>query len=216
METVEDQPSKNLYSGMQIDNNAKKEYVTNTIRQFVEEHVVNQVPELSPEAPTSNDLKCRECGKRYIRPHALRNHEREKHGITTTSTSISISCEGQDHIYNYSHQLLVLLLLRANHNDAIKLGDGGRVLRLYKYFMLFFKISKCPKYAFAMLQLQAQVNCLLTPRLSYSLTWNRFVNHQGAIDTNHQWILRLNMTTRASRMTVIPTEGRLLTRALTE
>ena len=191
METVEDQPSKNLYSGMPTDDYAKKEYVTNTIRQFVEEHVVNQVPELSPEVPTSNDLKCRECGRRYIRPHALRNHEREKHGITTTSTSISISCEGQDHVYNYTHQLLVLLLLRANHNDAIKLGDGGRVLRLYKYFMLFFKTSKCPKYAFAMLQLQAQVNCLLTPRLSHSLTWNRFVNHQGAFNTNHPMDLEI-------------------------
>ena len=51
--------------------------------------------------------------------------------------------------------------------------------------LLFFKISKCPKHAFAMLHLQAQVNCLLTPRMSYSLIWNRFVNHQGAIDTNH-------------------------------
>lgn len=36
-----------------------------------------------------------------------------------------------------------------------------------------------------MLHLQAQVNCLLTARMSYSLIWNRFVNHQGAIDTNH-------------------------------
>ena len=51
METVEDELKKNLYSGMQIDVNAKKEYVTKTIRQFVEKHVVNQVPELSPAAP---------------------------------------------------------------------------------------------------------------------------------------------------------------------
>ena len=36
-----------------------------------------------------------------------------------------------------------------------------------------------------MLHLQAQVNCLLTPRMSYSLIWNRFLNHPGAIDTNH-------------------------------
>lgn len=152
MKTVEDQPKKNLYSGMQIDVNVKKEYVITTIRQFVEEHVVNQVPELSPGAPTSNDLRWRECAKRYIRPHALRNHEREKHGITPPSNSISDIRKGEDHIYNYTHQLVVLLKLRANHNNAIKLGDGGRELRLYKYFMLFFKISKCPKYAIAMLQ----------------------------------------------------------------
>lgn len=75
METVEDELKKNLYSGMQIDVNAKREYVTKTIRQFEEKHMVNQVPELSPEAPTSNDLRCRECGRRYLRPHALRNHD---------------------------------------------------------------------------------------------------------------------------------------------
>ena len=185
METVEDQPKKNEYTGQPNDVHAKKEYINTTIRQFVLEHVVNQVPELSTEAPTSNELKCRECGKSYIRPHALRNHEQEKHGITPASSSASHSSEGEDRIYNYTHQLLVLLLLRANHNNAIKLGDGQRLLRLYKYFMLFFKVSSCPKYAIAMLHLQAQVNCLLSPRMSYSLTWNRFVNHQGAPDTNH-------------------------------
>ena len=137
METVEDELKKNLYSGMQIDVNAKREYVTKTIRQFVERHMVNQVPELSPEAPTSNDLRCRECGRRYLRPHGLRNHEREKHGIIPPRNSTSISHEGKDHIYNYTHQLLVLLLLRANRNDAIKLGDGERVIRLYKYFVVF-------------------------------------------------------------------------------
>ena len=97
METVEDEPKKNLYSGMQIDVNAKKEYVTKTIRQVVEKHEVNQVPELSPEAPTRNDLRCRECGGRYLRPHALRNHEREKHGIIPPRNSTSISHE-EDHI----------------------------------------------------------------------------------------------------------------------
>lgn len=137
METVEDELKKNLYSGMQIDVNAKREYVTKTIRQFVERHMVNQVPELSPEAPTSNDLRCRECGRRYLRPHALRNHEREKHGIIPPRNSTSISHAGEDHIHNYTHQLLVLLLLRANRNDAIKLGDGERVIRLYKYFVVF-------------------------------------------------------------------------------
>ncbi len=51
--------------------------------------------------------------------------------------------------------------------------------------MLFFKVSSCPKYAIAMLHLQAQVNCLLTARLAHSLVWNRFVNCQGRVDTNH-------------------------------
>lgn len=78
-----------------------------------------------------------------------------------------------------------------NHNDAIKHGDGERVIKLYKYFQMFFKISNCPKYSIAMLHLQAQVNCLLTPRLACSLTWNRFVNHQGKQNTNHPMDLEI-------------------------
>ena len=90
----------------------------------------------------------------------------------------------EDKAYNYTHQVLLLLLLRMNHEDAIKLADEEIILRLYKLFCLFYKVSKCPKYAIATLHLQARVNCLLSPRLAHSLTWNRFVNHQGKVDSN--------------------------------
>ena len=60
-----------------------------------------------------------------------------------------------------------------------------------KYFYLYFKISSCPEYAFAMLQLQVQVNCLLSPRLAHSVIWNHFVNHQGKVDTNHPMDLEI-------------------------
>lgn len=52
-------------------------------------------------------------------------------------------------------------------------------------------MSSCPKYSFAMLQFQAQVNALLSPRLAHSLTCNRFVNHQGKPDTNHPMDLEI-------------------------
>lgn len=82
-------------------------------------------------------------------------------------------------MYNYTHNELVLLLLRRNHNDAKHLGDGARAISLYKFFYLFYKISNCPKYTYATLELLAQVNCLLSPRMAYSLTWNRTVNQKG-------------------------------------
>ncbi|XP_078365731.1 uncharacterized protein LOC144649981 [Oculina patagonica] len=92
----------------------------------------------------------------------------------------------QDKVDNYTHQALVLLLLRKNHEDAITLADGERIVRLYKFFCLFNKVSKCPKYAIGTLHFLAQVKCFLSPRLvhAHSLTWNRFANHQGNIDSN--------------------------------
>ena len=63
-----------------------------------------------------------------------------------------------------------------DHEDAIKLADGERVLRL-NIFLFVFKVSNCPKYAIAMLHLKS------TGMLAHSLTY-RFVNQQRHIDTN--------------------------------
>ena len=144
---------------------------------------MHQIPEANIPS-TAENLQCKVCGKKYVCIHALQKHEKKNHGIEEVLEPASTE-PTQDHLYNYTHQLLILLLLRENHSDAIKLGDGARVLRLYKYFMLFFKVSSCRKYAIAMLHLLAQVNCLLIPRLAHSLVWNPFVNHQGQVDTNH-------------------------------
>ena len=108
-----------------------------------------------------------------------------------------------------------MLLLRENHNDAIRLGDGERVVRLYKVYTLFFKISKCPKYALATLELQAQLNCLLTPRMAYSLTWNRFVNHKGQVDSNHPMDLDLEHDNKYFKTDIHSFRGEITDKSIT-
>lgn len=221
MASVEEKPTKNVYEGSGLDEEGKRSYVVKAITDFLEEHVVYSVPELGHTAPTSNDLKCRVCQKAYKRPTALKKHEEEKHGIVDISQPATEQSQTVDKVRNYTHQLLILLLLRLDHNDSIKHGDGERVIRLYKYFCLYFKVSNCPKYSFAMLQLQAQVNALLSPSLAHSLTWNRFVNHQGKPDTNHPMDLEIEHDNKlfkndcqsyCSRMTVKAIEVKLPTK----
>lgn len=186
MKSIDDKPMQHVYEGAPVEEEKKRLHVHSVIQMFVEEHIVNQIPEVSSQAPVSNTLKCRFCGKMYVRAGALQKHEKEKHNCSALEQqSPSVSTSSEDRVYNYTHQTLILLMLRLNHNDAIKLGDGERIVRLYKFFCLFFKVSKCPKYAIAALHLQAQVNCLLSPRLSHSLVWNRTVNSQGKADTNY-------------------------------
>ena len=48
--------TRNIYEGSALDNNGKRKYVDQVIADFLEEHVVYNVPELSDTAPTSNDL----------------------------------------------------------------------------------------------------------------------------------------------------------------
>ena len=168
MENVDDKPTQDTYTGQQIDADAEKTYVNEVITSFVQEHVVHNIPQVQTESKKLVSLSCQTCNKKYIRPNALRKHEEKVHGLQQNSNfntnpfnPASEQAKEQDMVYNYTHQTLVLLL-RLDHNNAIKLGDGERVLRLYKFFCLYFKVSKCPKYAIASLHLQAQVNCLLT------------------------------------------------------
>lgn len=191
MASVDGQPSVNHYEGPPNDLQYKKAYVEGTVRSFVEKHVINQMPEMIPDAPTSDELVCQYCGKKYQRPTYFKKHQEKEHGHVSEDSPETVCKSKEDMVYNYTHNVLVLLLLRANHNDAIHLGDGKQVVGLYKFFYLFYKISNCPKYAFATLELLAQLSCLLTPRMSYSLTWNCFVNHKGKVDSNHPMDLDL-------------------------
>ena len=163
MKSVDDEPSTNQNEGL-ASNSDEKSYVLNTITKFVEEHVVHQIPEVSTPTETKQ-LQCQICGKKYVRPHALQAHEKKIHAIEVLPTPEQPK---QDHLYNYTHQLLIMLLLRANHDDAIKLGDGARVIRLYKYFMLFFKVSKicnCPATSSSASKLFADTKASTLPYL---------------------------------------------------
>ena len=68
--------------------------------------------------------------------------------------------------------------------DARKHGKGKRILKLYKFLLLYFKVDSRTKYSYQTLHLLAQVSFLLPPALSHELTWNRFLNTKGGIDTN--------------------------------
>ena len=79
----------------------------------------------------------------------------------------------------------MLFLIRENHNDSIRMGDGERIIRLYRYMFLFYRISSCPKYAFGTSETIAQTIFLLSPRKAYDLIWNSFANSQGKADSSH-------------------------------
>jgi len=181
---MDGEPKMNIYSGDPNDEDAKKKYVVETIGAFLKSHVSYTAQPVKSLSLVSNQLKCQFCGRQYKRPKALKTHERAVHGHDP-STQDTGQQDDQDSVYNYTRCTLLLGLMRMNQNDAIHMGDGGRLMRLYKYMYLFFKLSKKPKYAYGILETVTQVNCLLTPKLAEQLTWNRSVNTTGTIGTNY-------------------------------
>ena len=110
----------------------------------------------------------------------------------STSEEQTTPAEQQiDDRYNYATARLNFGMTVFNFDDAVKEGDGERILRCWKFFMLIFRGYKHIKYAFAALQLLFFSTCLLSKRLCHFLKWNRTVNSKRGKGHNISLDLRL-------------------------
>ena len=84
-----------------------------------------------------------------------------------------------DGVLDYAKETLTLSLLYAEFDDAIREGDGIRMIRCWKFLFLVFKASNCKNYSIEALTLLAQYYILLPPRQAQQLAWSRVVNSSG-------------------------------------
>lgn len=79
-----------------------------------------------------------------------------------------------------------MALLLRNVMDAAKEGDGGRIIRCIKIFLLHFKQdgSGSTKCSIEALYEMFQLYELFSPRESERLKWNRTVNNHGRAGCN--------------------------------
>uniref|UniRef100_A0A7M5VF96 C2H2-type domain-containing protein n=3 Tax=Clytia hemisphaerica TaxID=252671 RepID=A0A7M5VF96_9CNID len=155
-----------------------KESLKNVISKFVESYVIAETPDIAASAISYD---CQFCTKSYKRKAGLVNHLKKQHPGNEQDESEK---SGDDCIVNYSKNALMLGYLVKNFADARRYGDGERIIRLYKFLMVLFKIDHRSKYGFYSLQLLAQINNLLPPALAFELKWNRTVNNTGRYDGN--------------------------------
>ncbi|CAB3978803.1 hypothetical protein AC249_AIPGENE19565, partial [Paramuricea clavata] len=164
-----------------------KEYFMNEQEQYYE-----RVQQLVAEM---NTTACSVCGKQYKYKKAKINHEKKVHLIDQIDEQPVASNDPKEKVvddrFNYAYTRLSLGMLLFNFDDAVKEGDGERVMRCWKFMMLIFKAYHHTKYSFAALQLQISTKALLTPRQAHSLIWNRMVNTKGGMGKNISMDLRL-------------------------
>jgi L1 cell adhesion molecule like protein len=81
-----------------------------------------------------------------------------------------------DGVNAYACEVLTLGLFLMEFADGVKEGDGNRIIRCWKYFLLLFKANGRKNYATEALNLLIQLNFTLSPRMAAQLKWNRTVN----------------------------------------
>ena len=91
--------------------------------------------------------------------------------------------ETDDGVYNYAKFLCHYGSLAMEFVDAWEEGDGERICRCWKLFLLHFYENGRTKYSWEALRLQLQL-IYLPHSLSQQLKWNRFVNTHGGLGHN--------------------------------
>ena len=84
----------------------------------------------------------------------------------------------KDSVYTYAKDLLTMGLLWYGFRDAVREGDGDRIVRYWKFLMVLFKTEKHYNYANEAFNFLAQT-VLLSPRQVNELKWARTVNTSG-------------------------------------
>ena len=180
IDSVNDQPTRNQFQfGVHPD---RSHYVNMVLEDIVNEYALPSINEMKQD---TSKLSCPNCKKTYITQRGLQNHMKNIHpGIQEPARPKPGMPPQKDAVFNYSRTALSMGMLAYDFTDARQMGDGDRIIRLYKFMLVHFKAANKPKYSYQVLRLLAQVDCFLTPRLAYELKWNRFVNKTGQIKHN--------------------------------
>lgn len=117
-----------------------------------------------------------------------------------------------DGVHLYAAELLSLGLLWHAFHDAVREGDGGRVLRHWKFMLVIFKSTNHRNYAKEAVNLLLQYNYTFSERERAQLLWSCCVNTRGYPGANIPCDLfmehlnrRLKTVIRSMRANVNPT-----------
>ena len=108
-----------------------------------------------------------------------------------------------DYVKNYAPSFIFLGVLIMQMRDTAAEGDGYRNLINQKLSLSVFKaMGSYSKYVIEMFVSVAQIECLLTPRLSEEFKWGFFVNWRGGIGLNIEDDLAQEVSNRLSKKIV--------------
>ncbi|KAJ8039080.1 hypothetical protein HOLleu_16688 [Holothuria leucospilota] len=183
MDTPKDEPTQNKFN-LEVHQNSNL-YIKTLLKEIIEKLVIPHKDEISHD---TSQFQCNKCTKCYKTKGGLQRRMRTKHPYQPSAPATSQQ-DGQannqnDAVFNYARCAASMCLVGLNFQNARQMGDKERLMRMYKFLLLHFRASGKQKYSFQVLRLLALVQCFLSPRLSYQLKWNRFVNKTGTAHGN--------------------------------
>ena len=90
----------------------------------------------------------------------------------------------RDYVLLYAREVLTLGLFYKEFHDAIREGDGERIITCWRYLLLLFKVSHRTNYSVEAFTLLAQYHFTVSERMQKQLVWSRTVNIHGRTGEN--------------------------------
>ena len=105
--------------------------------------------------------------------------------VRLPNMSSSPKSESDDGVHNmYAVELLSLGLLWHGFRDAIREGDGDRILRYWKFLLIVFKSTNHRNYAKESINVLYHYYYILSERQKMELLWSRCINTRGYAGAN--------------------------------
>jgi len=186
------------------DDKLNQELMGKILDDLVNSYVIPEIPKDDETAKSA--YKCPYCKCSFKRMKSLQTHIKS-HSVKKCSLK-------DDGVLNYSRNALALCYIAKNFVDARKHGDGERILRLYKFMLLYYKVDGRTKYAYQTLHLLSQVSFLLPPALAHELKWNRFVNTKGGLDKNVELDRHLEHQNKYVKLDLARYQGKITEKSL--
>ena len=129
--------------------------------------------------------------KQHLLMHEMTSHPPEK---------------SDDQVTLYARELLTLGMILHEFQDAVKEGDGHRVICIWKLLLPVFSAAKRKNYAIQSFNLLAKCHYLSSPRVKQQLIWSRFVNTRGVPGGNIEMDLHMEHINRTIKL-VLASQG---------
>jgi L1 cell adhesion molecule like protein len=132
-----------------------------------------------------------------VSPNQLQKKRRLPNWLRrTSSTSHEVLVTSPDGVFNYASAILNDGLLLLEFCDAIHEGDGDRIMRCWKFMLLYFFASRHSKYALEAFHLLASVHATASPRVAHQIAWSRTISTKNCRGHNIPIDLRMEQLNR--------------------
>ena len=182
---------RNVKKAPKSDVNASEDFLEVVVTGYIVAAAMaylgmSSLSDLPKESIISHDVWMEDDAVRWNILHDIAKHIVDKYIDLSTEFKAPTPkpqpgqpAKSEGEVLEYSREVLSLGLLFFEFKDAVREGDGDRVLVVWKYFLLLFKASGRKNYAIEALTLLSQYHITLPPNLAEQLKWSRFINTHG-------------------------------------